>query len=491
MTDLPVDATADLGGVSILAAGVSGLAGQVRWAPEAGSAVRDLAPQGLPEVLAEDAVPERGAQVLGREAEEAGFRYRLSVPLDALTPQPGAVEPRVEVTVPAPAEDEAQAVLEVDDFGLVHWHFAGGGDGEAAPVRGDDITQTFTIPVRPVELDGEGPAGDRGIAGLAVRKVLHLVRFPVERAGGGLARLVVGGWESRNRPYGLHRASPEYFAGRPDPAAPELFDGHVLLLVHGTFSVGRSGFAGIGADPAFLKELSHRYDGRVVVFDHPSVHVGPDENVRRLLETLPAGHRPTFDVVAHSRGGLVARQLAAQGDRAPAVHRIIHVATPNAGTTLASPDHLGDLLDMFSNLVTAFTDEGSGVIAAAVLEVVKQVASGALHGLDGLAAMDPAAPSLARINAARTAPATSVSAITSDYDSSGATTARRALDFLADRVFGAGNDLVVPTTGVYEAGSYRVDDRLDLSGTAPSLAHSGYFHDSRVLVWLADHLSGS
>ena len=90
--------------------------------------------------------------------------------------------------------------------------------------------------------------------------------------------------------------------------------------------------------------LTDRYGGRVVVFDHPSVHVDPDANVRHLLELLPPDRPAVVDVVAHSRGGLVARRLdaaqpaAAAGRPAPVVRRLIHVATPNAGTCATPSD---------------------------------------------------------------------------------------------------------------------------------------------------------
>jgi pimeloyl-ACP methyl ester carboxylesterase len=482
MTDLPVDGIVELEyQVTIFAAEVTGVAGEVTRAPAAGLPARDIEPGTLPEVLP-------GQALLAERAEEAGMRRALTIPLDELAVRPNAEAPRLEVTVPAPNLDEAQAVLEVDEFGLVRWHFATDSEPSGGPVRGE-LTQTFSIPVEPIEIDGDPVARERGFLGIGVRKVLHLIRFPVEYVAGRVAEFAVGRWEDKYRPYGLHRASPRYFAGAPDPADAGLFDGApVLLLIHGTFSVGRSGFAGLAA---LLPELTRRYDGRVVVFDHPSVHVDPDENVRRLLASLPPAATSVVDVVAHSRGGLVARQLASAGQPAPAVRRIIHVATPNAGTTLASPEHLGDLLDMFSNLVNLFTDEGSGAVASAVIEVVKQIATGALGGLDGLAAMDPAGKALAQLNKAPADPATKVAAITCDYDAAGAAAALRALDFAADRLFGTGNDLVVPTTGVYDAGSYRVDDRLDLTGSTPSIAHSSFLGDPRVHAWLADRLPGS
>jgi hypothetical protein len=62
---------------------------------------------------------------------------------------------------------------------------------------------------------------------------------------------------------------------------------------------------------------------------------------------------------------------------------------------------------------------------------------------------------------------------------------------VVDGLLADDNDLVVPTGGVYRAGSYVVGDCLDLSGQAPSIAHSGFLGDAGVRRWLADRLPGS
>src|SRR5205814_7160732 len=108
-----------------------GRADEVTVGPTTGLPVRDAEPDGLPELLAAMQVPERGAAVLGAAAEDAGLRRRLSVPLAALTAPPASTGQRGDddtaqllVSVPAPEDDEGQALLEVDDTGVVRWHFA-------------------------------------------------------------------------------------------------------------------------------------------------------------------------------------------------------------------------------------------------------------------------------------------------------------------------------------------------------------------------------
>jgi hypothetical protein len=479
-------------GVRVQSVGVGGRADEVTVGPTAGQPVRDAEPDGLPELLEGMGVPGHGAAVLGAAAENAGMRRQLSVPLDDLTAPPTSTGQRGDedtaqllVSVPTPEEDEGQALLEIDDTGVLRWHFAVEAEAGGGVDRAED-TQTFRVPIGQFDVDS---GGERGILSYGVRKVLHLVRFPVERAAGAAATAGVGWWERRHRAYGLHRASAAYFAGAADPVPDGWFAAAagqpVLLLVHGTFSVGRSAFAGLGADRELLGRWAQRYGDRIAVFDHPSLHVDPAENVRTLLSMLPADGEIVVDIVAHSRGGLVARQLgakelaAAGGRPAPVIRRLVHVATPNAGTVLASKKRLGDLLDVFTNVVSLFTDEGSGTVVAAVLEVVKQVAVGALGGLGGLAAMDPDGAYLQAIDSLPAGPA-GVHAMTSNYHAAGASVPVRVLDVLTDALFGAPNDLVVPTEGVYSAGTYLIDKPFDLSGRSPAVAHTGFFREPEV-----------
>jgi len=86
--------------------------------------------------------------------------------------------------------------------------------------------------------------------------------------------------------------------------------GRVLLLVHGTFSRGDCLLRQLhtlpdGAGRRFLAAARAHYT-QVLVFEHPTLAVGPALNAIDLARAF-AGSRAQVDVVAHSRGGLVAR----------------------------------------------------------------------------------------------------------------------------------------------------------------------------------------
>ena len=80
-----------------------------------------------------------------------------------------------------------------------------------------------------------------------------------------------------------------------------------------------------------------------------------------LLEALP-DRTTTFDVITHSRGGLVLRHLVERRERCGtladrfAVGRAVLVASPNGGTPLASPDHVTQYTNWLSNVLELFPD---------------------------------------------------------------------------------------------------------------------------------------
>ncbi|RAG81552.1 hypothetical protein DN069_32375 [Streptacidiphilus pinicola] len=489
--------------VTLRSTEVQGDVGDVyRW-PQAQQSVRSAEPATLQEQLAATGLPDEAAQLFAEAAQQANLHPTLTVPLDNLVPAPTAGRrtrgaegvPVVELEVPAPGRDEGQVLLEADDTGVVHWVLS----ESAAVGDGTDRaggTQVFRIPViDPIELTGAQQT--RGLTGYGVRKVLHLLRFPIEAAAGKVAEYAVGRWENKHRPHRLQLTSPTTFL-HPTPdgsvtaeIARRATEGPFLVFVHGTFSQCSAAFRGLAQDPA-LAELHQRYGGRVLVFDHPTVSLDPSANAQWLLRQLPADKELTLDLVTHSRGGLVARQLgpvaAAAGLRAPSVRRLVHVGSPNAGTVLASSKRLGDLLDVVTNLFALFPDGTVIDALQVVLEVVKQCAVGVLHGLDGLAAMDPASPTLTALNATPVPPACTVHAVASNYDPRpDAALPIRALNALVDRLFNTGNDLVVPTDGVFQASSYTVPDPVVLQAR-DAVAHSDYFQFAEVrknlLTWL-------
>jgi hypothetical protein len=493
---LPPDGALDLPGARVRSVGVSGQVDAVALEGPGATARGDV--RDVDEQLAEHAVPGVGARALAGALAQQDLRPVLAVPLDDLVTAPGAGpvrgldgEPAVELTVEAPPDGEGQVILEVDAAGVVSWHWAMPADQAAGGDRAG-LEQVFRIPVQQLDVPGEGPpsVADRGVFGIGTKKLLQLLRYPVEQVAGTAGRLLVTAWESRHRPYRLSRLdTPGRPLGPDDLAA--LSGQPALLLVHGTFSTCASAFDSVLRDAGFLARLRDQYGPRILLFDHPSVHVDPTANARWLLEQLPPDAELVLDVVAHSRGGLVARALASgpvatEAARRPATLRTtVHVATPNAGTVLADPQRWGDLLDSMTNLAMLFPDDTVSVPLTAVIETVKQIGTGVVGGLDGLSAMTPGSDWLSRL--ARGSAGGKTYAVASDFDPVSAPLPVRALNVLVDPFFGEGNDLVVPTNGVSQAPGLTVDDTLALPQT-PAISHNVYFRDEAVRTRIADWL---
>ena len=501
MATLRPDEQIELPGVVLRSVGVAAEADADVFTDDGGRAAQDLQSALVMSNLPPDAAAET---VIALAVSQA--TVTMAVPLTELTTTaPGAggrapgEEPAVELTVAAPPPDEAQVILEVDGTGVLSWHLPlSDAEADAAGATRGIGDQVFRVPVVQAPLPGPVPGdGDRALRGLGLSKLLHVLRYPLERVAGGAAEFLVSRWEATHRPYGLRRYDDGGLAGpagfrlsSQDLAA--LAGKPTLLLVHGTFSTADGAFDDL--DTTLLPALRQRYGGRVLLFDHPSVATSPVENARWLLEHT-GDTDLVLDVVAHSRGGLVGRALTAEPTfsgvtlRAPTVRRLVHVASPNNGTPLASPDRWTRLLDTVTNAALLFPGAGTKVLAA-VIATVKQLGTGALHGLDGLASMDPGGPFLQELlPASGTAPALTFT-VASDYEPNPGTVQQRAWDLVADGFFagflGGANDLVVPTQGV--ARGQAVTESYSVPGDL-AVSHTNYFAQQKVrdrlAAWLA------
>src|SRR5262249_9164925 len=119
----------------------------------------------------------------------------------------------------------------------------------------------------------------------------------------------------------------------------------------------------------------------------------PEENVRMLLTALP-DTTFTFDVVTHSRGGLVLRNLV---ERAPVfgdlssrftLGRAILVAAPNEGTPLATPSRWEHTVAWIANLLEMFPDNPFTIGAEFVANGIVWIARHASGDLPGIRSMD-------------------------------------------------------------------------------------------------------
>lgn len=288
----------------------------------------------------------------------------------------------------------------------------------------------------------------------------------------------------------------------------------VLLFIHGTFSSTRGGFGALGATPwgqTFLQTAKDRFDF-VLGYDHRTLGLDPEENAVDLLERLkqlwPNGD-VEFDVVCHSRGGLVYRCLLERclpGDAwAGTFAHAVFVAAANSGTELANRDNWTRLVDLYTNLAAAAARglaiivpgaQAGALVLGEVLDgigtLVKTIVTRSLvdEDIPGLAAMQPNGKFIADLNATGagqpTAGTSNYYAITSNFEPAlrdpdkelPARLKALLMDGLVDQLLAADNDMVVDVksmTSIDPTGESLFDETFDY-GSNGAVYHTNYFH---------------
>lgn len=413
----------------------------------------------------------------------------------------------LEVAVPDLGDENGQLILACDESGVLTWHLPVDDAQQVQPStkRGSGGTKKFLIPAaRPQPAPG-ADSTKRSLVGVLGRKLLKVLVYPiVDPVIGKVSEVFAEQWEKKKRPYGLRDFAPGNFRaaeGSPltDTDWSKLAGGRGLLYIHGTFSTAHAAFAKIPDD--VFAGLHQRYGGRVLAFNHFSLSHSPARNIEEFYKLLPAGNFE-FDVICHSRGGLVARTLA----EAPAafhlgaarvkVPRIVCVGVPNAGTLLAQPDHMVKMIDRMTTSLNLFPSGPVTETLESIITAVKVIGHGALGGLDGLASMNPSGSFLATLNQGP-AGATRYYAIAADYAPTDqglkALVAGSLANAVADRVFqNAANDLVVPLEGAFGAngcGAFPIpDDHVLQLPASAGVTHTQLFGHTdagrKLLEWL-------
>lgn len=349
----------------------------------------------------------------------------------------------------------------------------------------------------------------RGVARAAVVLVLRAVARVEETAVDTLARTFE---EAAFRRAGLaerlvHVTPAGLAEGRLLPAAPSAFappPARNLLLLHGTFSSTAAAFADLGRG-AFLEALEPLYAGRVFGFDHLTVSRTPAENARTLAEALPGEEPFLFDVVAHSRGGLVLRTLLERpGDVGPAASRFacgraVLAAVPNLGTPLASAERWELALSGWLNLFDLLPPAPAPLLGEFVVEALLWLARRVVARMPGLGAMEGGGPRIAALS--RGALPAAYSVLAASHRAAGPLALRLA-GAGVDRFFGEPNDLVVPTEGCWlldrAAGARVPPGRVALFGPGGRLGgaarrpvhHLGLFAREESVAFLVATLGG-
>ncbi|NJO05260.1 MAG: hypothetical protein HC876_06895 [Chloroflexaceae bacterium] len=213
----------------------------------------------------------------------------------------------------------------------------------------------------------------------------------------------------------------------------------VLLFIHGFTSNS------VNSMPVrWIQAFGPAYDA-VLAYDHPSLLPTPFENARTLYEIIPADLNLSMDIIAHSRGGLVARSLIELVPSVPGltIERVMMVGTPNAGTEIAEYEQWDRLVTLGFNTISWLgTAAGVGVQATflgGILSLILRAGGQFVFDLPGLTAMAPGSDFLDQLNMPDHAATTTAryAAATANFDiaSIPQTSFREAFQALAAQLF--------------------------------------------------------
>lgn len=408
------------------------------------------------------------------------------------------------------------AVLLVESGGVYSWRAM---DSSGPSPRGFR-TAKFTLGGPNV------PSGARGTRNVVVDWLMDKVRDKITayvfkyavRVG---AKAFVGLYEAKvlnEGPIAITGFDPRRWTTKESPfVVPDPVRRKVLLLIHGTFSTTRGSYGaltGHAAGRIFLDAAYREYDA-VLGYDHSTLAEDPAQNASKLFDTIQKFPDDTvFDVVAFSRGALVARTLfegliAASG-RSLTLRRSIYVGSTNAGTRLAEPTNVEDAVDLYTNIIVAGARALSllpGAAPAGMMlstgirtlgTLVHYLAETAItdRTVPGLAAMQPDGDFVKKLNEAVNAdkPAQEryaiVSSFKADLNTPGFTKA--LVEFVADRVLdrifkNKRNDLVVDAESMTNLGTHKLK-AIDDYGETNAVYHTIYFAQERVVQKLTEWL---
>jgi hypothetical protein len=470
-----------------------------------------------------DASPEFEAALreLGIEEQETvhmdvlppAGRLRSDAPEDAIVLQPsvpaGDIRPRV--------------VLYGDESGGLSWHFAE--DAFLTPEQRQRLLQRglraappnrFVIRARTgdarLTMSNGVPRGSlRGPITKIGRKVLKVLVIPLtDLLLGKPIEMMVRAVEQRKRRNLIWQVTPDNY-NRP-PVTPVtdwsgIGEGRTLLIVHGILSCVEGMLSGLPRSA--MERWCESYEGRVIAFNHLSLVDSPEDNARFFLhqakQALPQG-RLEFDLLCHSRGGIVSRMMAEHGEQLVprsnvAFNSIYFVASPNNGSQLGDPDHMVDMVDIFTNFLTNFPDGPVMYSIEMLLAIVKMLASAGMKRLPGIDSMGTAPDGFIakRLNEGGRRLDIRYGAAASDYEPRpGADNGffqGRFGNMAMDRIFTkqgqpTANDLVVPRDSVFATNGHPLFPIANplLYRPADGVWHSGFFSQPRTLAHIDNHL---
>jgi len=383
-------------------------------------------------------------------------------------------------------------------------------------VPGAPKTLRFSIPVP--QSTPEDQERRSAVGKLIKVAVLKVVGKLASKSMPVLAHLCEAGiWKVKGLREGWKTVSPQgLLAGKlPGADLPGMVSTDLakrnLLFIHGTFSNAASAFSGLanarGSDgKTFFESVRPLYEDRIFAFDHFSVSRTLDENAHALLDQLPKGPF-VFDVITHSRGGLVLRTLVEMAKTLGPnssrfqLGRAVLVASPNGGTPLASPNRFEGFLNWISNLIDMLPENPFTSAAGFVAEALAWLAHEVQVDIPGLAAMNSQGAVIHQLQSSSGPPTSAYSSLVSNFQPDKNVLARM-LDVGVDLVFQTANDLVVPTEGGWlvdqlashvipgdQIGCYGQDGNLQ-NPPDGGVTHVSFFSHPQTVDFLVQSLQG-
>ena len=343
--------------------------------------------------------------------------------------------------------------------------------------------------VAPPSAADEEISTSRGIVSKAVKAVVVKVAGKIVDAAVGLVlpklaeRFESTVWKKKGLKEGWLKVTKENLAKGTLEAGKPSSTERSLLLLHGTFSHAASAYRSL-AESSFFRDVEPLYGDRIFAFDHFTVSKTTEQNVRMLLEELP-DKKFTFDVITHSRGGLVLRNLVerptAFGRLAArfTLGRAVLVAAPNEGTPLATPSRWENTVGWVANLLEMFPDNpftsGAEFVANGLVWIAKH-ASGSLPGIHS---MDGDGDLIRKLHSPPGPPANCYSVLSANYSPTGSVL-QRLLGMGIDQFFNTANDLVVPSEGGWRVdrsgGAFIPGSRIGCFGPGGNIARNDVTH---------------
>ncbi|HEU4324870.1 MAG TPA: alpha/beta hydrolase [Roseiflexaceae bacterium] len=320
------------------------------------------------------------------------------------------------------------------------------------------------------------------IGDLVGKRVLVLLKSPIER--GLLAALA----RAEGAPTALALRDtlvPLEGAEGWRTLLPPGAERRALLFLHGLASDTANGG---GAE--LLPHLAAGYDA-LLGYNHPTLTQDPLANARDLLARIPDDVQLALDVVAHSRGGLVARCLAELAERRPniRVRTLITCGTPHAGTKLANTAYWDQLISIGMTAATGLAAvSGVAILLPKVLEYLLKAAAQGILALPGIGALAPGSDLVKQLDSgdpARGAERYITVASNCTIFQPGLNLAEGLRSLAAQAFFDAPNDLVVQTSSMLASSRFPAEGQRRISGD-----HFSYFSDEADRELLRAALAG-